>query len=362
MLDNVIDITECEVERVQTMMKNVRRIGLGIMGFAQLLFLLKIGYDTEKGRNLGLNIMKTLTRVAQTTSIRLGMSKGPFPFLDKSDFTLCRRNCATTTVAPTGTTAMLADTSGGLEPEFALAYKYRGVLGSIDNGPVYNVNPIVEDYLRNLFEVKHVISSESQLKEILSALGKSGGFKKMIASDKSKWGFLSKHVSHVVTAMEISPIAHVLMQAAFQKHCDNSISKTINLPHEATALDIEGVIILAWQKRCKGCTVYRDGSRKLQVLNVGTTSSDDNDASVSNNNNKSDEEEGDNNMGLTIVEDSMPCILDIGAEHPSLTLTPGSKKRIRKSYIAAAELSRDNLMCRDCNILLIHFYRTIRRS
>ena len=397
MLDNVIDLTECDVESVQQMMRNVRRIGLGVMGFARLLFLLKIPYDSGEARTLGSKIMKRITTVAGKTSRKLGLWKGSFPFIDKSIHKAPRRNCATTTVAPTGTTAMLADTSGGLEPEFALAYKYRGVLGSVENGPIYNMNPIVVDYMNSLYREYHVITSQEQLKEIMASVSKFGGFKKFIDSDKKKWGFLSEPVAHFVTAMEISPTDHLLMQAAFQKHCDNSISKTINLPNEATRDDVRNVIIRAWKSKCKGCTVYRDGSRNIQVLNVGVVSgrkskkkrkliappsspnlsSSSSSPPVRQKDIISKDDLAKFKLQLSMLSSASPlpteneegknsllCFSDLDDEYdspsppstppPPPDISPQTKKRIRDQYENAARELYTEKLCPDCRILLVH--------
>lgn len=253
LLDNVIDVSEFPVERVNKTARNNRRIGLGIMGFADMLYRLRIPYNSTQGRDTARQVMSCIRKSAHEMSCFLGESKGAFKNWDKSiwkEKNVIRRNSALTNIAPTGTIAMMFNVSGGVEPYFALAYHYKNVLGGDVSLQYFN---------------KHL---EQALKE-------AGVFSKEIVDEIEKKGSLQniekipESVRKVfVTSMDISADDHILMQAAMQENCDNAISKTINFPNSATHEDIFRGYLLAWENKCKGCTVYRNGSRFLQVLNL----------------------------------------------------------------------------------------------
>ncbi len=254
MLDNVIDLTDFPVERVSTVFKANRRIGLGIMGFGDMLYQLKVGYNSEEGRNIAEKMMSFINKTAHEMSEKLASEKGVFPNFDKSIYASLgkkMRNAALTTIAPTGTTSMLFNCSSGVEPYFALAYYYKGILGSNDT-ELYYANQYLEDALRsvNLYN-----------KDILQKIEEAGSVQGIEE--------IPEQMRKVfVASMDISADDHIKMQAAFQKHVDNSISKTVNFPNSATKNDVMQGYILAWELGCKGCTVYRDGSRDIQVLNL----------------------------------------------------------------------------------------------
>ncbi len=253
MLDNVIDLSEFPVEKINSTFRSNRRIGLGIMGFADMLYQLKVPYSSEEGLMVAEKVMKLINEAAHNQSQKLAEYKGCFPNWEISIYgpeekNIKMRNSALTTVAPTGSISMLLDCSSGIEPFFALAY-YKEVMSG-----------------------QKLIYLNPYLKEELESLGLN---KPEIIEEIEKTGTL-QHISEIphsikrvfVTAMDISAEDHINMQASFQKYVDNSISKTINFNNSATREDVKQGYILAWERGLKGCTVYRDGSRQEQVLNL----------------------------------------------------------------------------------------------
>ncbi len=253
MLDNVIDLTDFPVEKVNRTFRNNRRIGLGIMGFADMLYQLRIGYNSDRGREIANKVMELINETAHQYSTKLAEEKGCFPNWEISIFgpknkNIKRRNSALTTVAPTGSISMLVDCSSGVEPFFALSY-YKEVMSG---QKLIYINQFLEEELKKLNLYKEYIVKEIQ------RTGSIQGIEEI--PEKTREVF--------VTAMDISAEDHIKMQAAFQKHVDNSISKTVNFPHSATREDVKKGYILSWELGLKGCTVYRDGSREEQVLNL----------------------------------------------------------------------------------------------
>jgi ribonucleoside-diphosphate reductase alpha chain len=231
------------------------------MGFAGMLYSLRIPYNSREGRNLASKLMGFIQKSAEEKSEDLANTKGIFGNFDDSVFSIkqnkelkknvLRRNAALTCVAPTGSISMIFDSSGGIEPFFALAYHYKNVLGGNVKLTYFN------KYLKAEL-IKKGLYTPSIIKEICET-GSIQHIEEI--PDEIKKVF--------VTAMDISSEDHIGMQAAFQQHCDNSISKTINFKFSATMEDVEKGYIDAWSKGCNGCTVYRNGSRSKQVLNVG---------------------------------------------------------------------------------------------
>ncbi len=253
MLDNVIDLTSAPVEKINIAIRSNRRVGLGIMGFADLLYQLHIPYNSEEGFKTAEKIMKCIQDAAHEMSEQLAEEKGVFPNWDKSVYAqrnVKHRNAALTNIAPTGTISMIFDVSGGVEPYFALAYHYQGILGG--NTELYYMNK----HLKRELEALGLATPEI-MKQIYEE-GTLANVEGMPENLKRTF----------VTSMDISPEDHTRMQAAFQKYCDNAISKTINFPEDATKEDVLQGYILAWELGCKGCTVYRNNSRKIQVLNL----------------------------------------------------------------------------------------------
>ena len=254
-LDNVIDANYYATPEIEEMTKATRKIGLGVMGFADLLIQLRIAYNSEDARIIGEEIISRIKEWSDDESLELAIQRGTFPAWEKSTFNKeleQYRNHCRLTVAPTGTISMLADTSSGIEPTFALAWKKQNIL----EGKSFNY---VNSYFEN--DAKEYGFYSEGLMDYLA----SGGSLQNSPYELPDW------VKRLyVTAPEISPEDHVLMQAAFQKHVDSGISKTINFANEATIQDVEDAYLLAWETKCKGITVYRAGSRDKEVLVKGT--------------------------------------------------------------------------------------------
>ncbi|KAJ5066715.1 vitamin b12-dependent ribonucleotide reductase [Anaeramoeba ignava] len=257
MLDNVIDLTFFPVEHVQLTFQSNRRIGLGVMGFADMLYKLNIGYNTEKARIIGEDVMKFIQEYSHLASQKLAHEKGVFPNYDYSIYKsqgILMRNAAVTNVPPTGSISLLFNVSSGIEPYFALAYKMKNIFGG--KVELNYTNDILVSKLKEIG-----IYSEELMQKIIE----KGSLKEIKE--------IPQNIKDVfVTAMDISAKDHILMQATFQKYCDNAISKTINHPNSATHQEIKQGFIDAWKLGCKGATVYRDKSRKMQVLNLNDDS------------------------------------------------------------------------------------------
>lgn len=256
LMDNVIDLFDFPVQAVTDLARKNRRIGLGIMGFADMLYQLGIAYNSEVGRKLAEKVMKTITDTAHQASRELAEEKGVFPNLPLSIFAKQKdkmRNAALTTVAPTGSISMMFDCSSGIEPSFALAY----IKQDKDGHRYHYFNKYFETALNKYSFPKEKIA------EIKDEIVKTGSIQRLTD--------LPKELRETfVVAMDIGAPDHMRMQAAFQKNVDNSISKTINFPNSATHEDVAQGYIMAWKLKCKSATVYRDGSRNVQILNLGT--------------------------------------------------------------------------------------------
>ena len=255
LLDNVIDRFDFAVEEVTDLAQKNRRIGLGVMGFADMLYQMEVKYDSDKGIEIAQKVMGAMQKASHQMSKDLAKEKGEFPNYKKSVYAKKRkkmRNAALTTVAPTGSISMMFDTSSGIEPNFALAF-----IKQDKDGEQY-------PYLNQHFEaaLKAHKFSKAKIEEIIEEVTKTGSIQSIedLPQDLR---------DTFVVSMDISGEDHVKMQAAFQKHVDNSISKTINFPNSATHDDIKESYIQAWKLGCKSCTVYRDGSRTIQVLHIG---------------------------------------------------------------------------------------------
>jgi ribonucleoside-diphosphate reductase alpha chain len=250
-LDNIIDVSQYPVPQIAHMTRLNRKIGLGVMGWADLLILLGIPYDCEEAIGLAENVMAFIAREALQASIGLGSERGPFPrWFQESVYegkaAGQRRNATVTTVAPTGTISLIADCSSGIEPIYSAAYQRL----SFESEHMMFVHPLLEQYARS-----HGFYSSGLMRRIAEA-GSLHGIGEV--PDDARRVF--------VTAHEIAPEWHVQMQAAFQRHIDAAVSKTINIPSDAGAEEVKKVYLLAHELGCKGITVYRDGSRENQVL------------------------------------------------------------------------------------------------
>ncbi len=257
-LDNVIDVNKFPLPQIDEMTKATRKVGLGIMGFADLLVILKIPYNSEQALEQAEKIMQFVSEKANEMSGKLGTERGLFPAFAGSIYdcegAIKPRNANRTTIAPTGTLSIIAGCSSGIEPIFALSYS-RHIL---DGTTLLEVNPYFEEVARN------------------------GGFystelMQQLAEGKRLSDFenIPQWVKDVfVTAYDIAPEWHVKMQAAFQKYTDSAVSKTVNLPVESTREDVARVYMLAYEYGLKGLTIYRDRSRDTQVLSVGMKQED----------------------------------------------------------------------------------------
>ncbi|HZR46109.1 MAG TPA: adenosylcobalamin-dependent ribonucleoside-diphosphate reductase, partial [Candidatus Manganitrophaceae bacterium] len=259
-LDNVIDVNRYPLREIEKVTKANRKIGLGVMGFARMLFKLGIPYDSELGLETARQVMGFIRDTGYQESERLAEQRGVYPNWSGSlheERGERVRNSYITTVAPTGTISMIADTSGGCEPEFSLIW-YKNVMGGEKLS--YALDHFVEVAKREGFW------SDDLPNQIVANHGSVRGLEQI----PLQWRRL------FVTAHDISPKWHVLMQAAFQESSDSAVSKTINLPPEATVQEVEEAYRLAYRLGCKGITVYRDGSRPDQVMNVGKVSTKEN--------------------------------------------------------------------------------------
>ena len=251
-LDNVIDMNNYPQKEIEHNTKRTRKFGLGVMGFADLLCKLKVKYDSEQGLEVANRLMAFIKDVAYDTSIRIAEKRGVCPAWKGSDHQKNgkkMRNINCLSIAPTGTISILAGASSGCEPLFAISYQ-RTLLG--DKELVY-LNPTFE-------KVSHERGFYTP--ELIKKIARYGSIQEIKE--------IPKDVRDIfVTAQDIAPEWHVKMQATLQKHVDNSISKTINFPKTASIRDVENAYLLAWKAKCKGITIYRDGSYEEQVLNIG---------------------------------------------------------------------------------------------
>jgi len=251
-LDNVIDMNNYPIPKIAEVSRNSRKIGLGIMGFADLLYRLNIPYNSEEGLKMTEKILKFMRDEAENKSIELADKRGVFPAWEGSYYNkkgMKIRNACQTTIAPTGTIGMIAEASGGIEPNFAISY----IKNVMDGTELIYTNKYFEKIAR-----EKGFYSEDMMREI----ARQGSIQNINGIPESvKTVF--------VTAQDITPEWHVRVQGTAQKYIDSAVSKTVNFPHHATTKDIEKSYIEAYKMGCKGITVYRDGSRDNQVLNIG---------------------------------------------------------------------------------------------
>lgn len=252
LLDNVIDANKYPLESIAETTRSTRKIGLGVMGFADLLLMLNIAYNSDEGVQTAEEIMEFIEVRAKAASAALAKKRGAFPLFEESTLAggELLRNGTVTTIAPTGTLSIIAGVSGGVEPVFAYAY------------------------VRNVMDQTELTETNSILRKVLE---QRGLYSDALMHKIAKAGSLA-HIEEIpedikrvfVAAHDISPAWHIRMQAAFQRHTDNAVSKTVNFAQSATKEDVAEVYLLAWKLGCKGVTIYRDNSRDAQVLNVGT--------------------------------------------------------------------------------------------
>ena len=253
-LDDVIEVNPYPLPQVDEMVKANRRVGLGIMGWADLLFTLGIPYDSDEALELAERLMAFVNEKGHDQSARLAEERGPFPHWSRSIYRHGRplRNATVTTIAPTGTISMIAGCSSGIEPVFALAFEHR-----VKGPDGERVLPFFSETFERLARL-HGFHSEGLMTEV----ARRGSLREIAGVPEA-----AREVFK--TAHEIEAVWHVRHQAAFQKHTDNGVSKTINLPESATEEDVAAAYRLAWDLGCLGITVFRDRSKGSQVLNVG---------------------------------------------------------------------------------------------
>jgi ribonucleoside-diphosphate reductase alpha chain len=253
-LDNVIDVNRYPLEQIDKQTKSTRKIGLGVMGFADLLMMLDIPYNSDSAIESAQEIMRFIDDTAKRKSQELGLERGSFPEYTKSIYAEQNepeiRNATRTTIAPTGTISIIAGCSSGIEPLFALSF-YRQVM---DNDKLPELHPyFIERLKREGIDSPHLIRKVAEK-------GSCQSIEEIPESLRRVF----------VTSHEITPEWHIRMQAAFQNYTDNAVSKTVNFANHTTEQDVAKAYRLAHDLGCKGCTIYRDGSRDVQVLHKGT--------------------------------------------------------------------------------------------
>ena len=248
-LDNVIDINKYPLPRIEEITKANRKIGLGVMGFADMLAQLGIPYDSEEALKTAEELMSFIKEKSHSVSENLALYQGAFPNFPGSIYKKPIRNSTVTTVAPTGSISIIGGCSSGIEPLFAISF-VRNVL---EGTKLIEVNPHFEARAKE----RGFYSEELMMK--IAKTGTLAGIKEI--PDDVKRVF--------VTAFDIAPEWHVKMQATFQKYCDNAVSKTINFPNDVDIKEVEKAFMLAYELKCKGITVYRYGSKFRQVLYLG---------------------------------------------------------------------------------------------
>lgn len=252
-LDDVITVSRYPLPEIEAMTRGNRKIGLGLMGFAEALVRLGIPYGAREALEFGSELMAFVAREARASSTRLAAERGVFPNWTRSRYAASGervRNATQTCIAPTGTIGIIANTSPSIEPFFALAYRRVGVLGG---QTLAEFNPVaLRELQRRGLATREVLEHVARHGTLAGAPGVPEEVRMLLR-----------------TALELSPEQHVRMQAAFQRHVDNAVSKTVNLPEDATVADVASVYRLAHQLGCKGVTVFRYGSKGTQVLEVG---------------------------------------------------------------------------------------------
>jgi len=252
-LDNIIDINKFPLPEIEAITRGNRKIGLGVMGFAEMLIQLGISYASDEGLEVAKKVMGFIQEEAIAKSVELAHQRGSFPnfrgsLWEKKGYQ-SMRNATLVTIAPTGTISIIAGTSSGIEPLFAISF-YREIMEGT-----------------RLLEVNHFFQSMAKTagianRELMERAALKGSIQNLPGVPKNM-----KRI--FLTALDIPFEWHIEMQAAFQKYTDNAVSKTINLPQEATAEDVAKVYLMAYEKKCKGITIFRYGSKKHQVLNIG---------------------------------------------------------------------------------------------
>lgn len=321
-LDNVIDMNRYPLPQIEKIVETTRKIGMGVMGWADMLIKLEIPYDSKEALKLGEKTMKFINEKGHRASEELAVQRGVFPgFKDsvfddgKSDYKI--RNATVTTIAPTGTISIIAGASSGIEPLFAVCYTRMNILDAGDE--LIEVNPLFKQ-----IAIREGFYSE----EVMRQVAQHGSVRGVPGIPK-KWQEV------FVTSHDIEPETHVKMQAAFQAHTDNAVSKTVNFPNSATVDDVRKVYLLSYKSRCKGVTIYRDGSRDAQVLNVGT------------NKEKSGViPEGDHGVKEEIVKERPAQKVEVKVKQPTLTSLIDDKEETKVEEKVEEEKNED--LCPEC--------------
>ncbi len=251
-LDNVIEMNKYPIKQIDEVTRSNRKIGLGVMGFADMLIMLGVPYNSLEATGIAEEIMGFIQSRGREASVELADDRGAFPNYKGSIFDggPAPRNATVTTIAPTGTISIISGCSSGIEPLFALAFT-RNVMEGTE---LIEVNPLFEEYARKRgFDSPEIMKQIAEKGTLHGVAGVPDDVKEVF-----------------VTAHDISPEWHIKMQAAFQKYTDNAVSKTVNFPNDATEADVAEVYLMAYRLGCKGITVYRDGSRDAQVLTMGS--------------------------------------------------------------------------------------------
>lgn len=252
-LDNVIEANKFPLPRIKEITLANRKIGLGVMGFADMLIALGIPYNSKQAVDFSEKLMRFIHRESQKSSLEIARQRGVFPNFKKSIYArsnLRLRNATVNTIAPTGTISIVVGCSSGIEPLFAVSF-VRNVLSGTK---LFEINPFFEEVAKKRgFYNKNILAQISRGGSLRQIKGIPQDVKKVF-----------------VTAFDVTPLEHLRIQAAFQKYTDNSVSKTINLPASATAPDIKRIYFSAYKLKCKGITVYRYGSKEEQVLSFGS--------------------------------------------------------------------------------------------
>ena len=253
-LDNIIDANKYPIPEIESQTLKNRRVGLGVMGWADMLVKLRVPYNSEAAFRLGEKLMEFINSEGHIQSSELAKTRGKFPNWEHSRFAVegvAMRNATVTTIAPTGTISIIAGCSSGIEPYYAVSF----VRNVMDNTKLVEVNPLFEKIAKQ----RGFYSQE--LMERIALDNSLKNFEEIPADVRDLF----------VTAADVSPKEHIRMQAVFQRHCDSSVSKTINMDNSATEQDVHDAYWYAYELGCKGVTIYRDGSRPMQVLSTGKT-------------------------------------------------------------------------------------------
>lgn len=252
-LDNVIDINKFPLPEIEEMTKKTRKIGLGVMGYADMLLIMGIPYNSKEALKVAEDIMRIVSVQSHETSAELALERGPFPAYKDSVYDVpggrIMRNASCTTIAPAGTLSLIAGCSGGIEPNFAVVF----VRNILDGEQLLEINPHFEEAAN-----EEGFHSDELMERLVTC------------NQLHTLGCIPEKIKHLfVTAHKIQPDWHIQVQAAFQKYTDNAVSKTVNFPKEATREDMAKLFMMAYEAGLKGITVYRDDSRELQPLSTG---------------------------------------------------------------------------------------------